>query len=279
MDNMNETAQAAIDQMTVIAATYGLSVIGALVTLIIGLWIAGWSKRTVQRLLNRRENMDLMLSSFLSSLVKYLIVAFTLIAVLGKFGVQTTSLIAVLGAAGLAIGLALQGTLSNVAAGVMLLIFRPFKVGDYVDAGGIAGTVKDVTLFITELSTPDNVQIIVPNAEIWGTAIKNFSGYATRRVDLAVGISYGDNIDDAFKALNDTISADSRVHKDPAPMVAVTDLGDSSVNLTARVWTNSPDFWAVKFDLTKAVKEKLDTSGIEIPFPQRVVHMQKDAAE
>jgi len=279
MEDMNETVQAAIDQMILIATTYGMSVIAAIVTLIIGLWIAGWSKRTIQKMLNRRENMDLMLSGFLSSLVKYLIIAFTLIAVLGKFGVQTTSLIAVLGAAGLAIGLALQGTLSNVAAGVMLLIFRPFKVGDYVDAGGIAGTVKDVTLFTSELSTPDNVQIIVPNAEIWGTAIKNFSGYATRRVDLVVGISYGDNIDDAFKAVQDAIAGDSRVHKDPAPMVAVTDLGDSSVNLTVRVWTNGSDYWAVKFDLTKAIKEKLDASGIEIPFPQRVVHMQKEAAE
>jgi small conductance mechanosensitive channel len=279
MEDMNETVQAAIDQMILIGTTYGVSVVAAIVILILGLWFAGWSKRTVQKMLNRRENMDLMLSGFLSSLVKYIIIAFTLIAVLGKFGVQTTSLIAVLGAAGLAIGLALQGTLSNVAAGVMLLIFRPFKVGDYVDAGGIAGTVKDVTLFTSELSTPDNVQIIVPNAQIWGAAIKNFSGYSTRRVDLAVGISYGDNIDDAFKAVQETIEGDSRVHKDPAPMVAVTNLGDSSVDLTVRVWTNGSDFWAVKFDLTKAIKEKLDASGIEIPFPQRVVHMQKDAAE
>ncbi|RMF09361.1 MAG: mechanosensitive ion channel family protein [Alphaproteobacteria bacterium] len=276
---MNDSVQAAIDQVIAIAATYGLNVVAAIVILVIGLWFAGWSKRTVQRLLNRRENMDLMLSGFLSSLVKYLVIAFTLIAVLGKFGVQTASLITVLGAAGLAIGLALQGTLSNVAAGVMLLIFRPFKVGDYVDAGGIAGTVKDVTLFTCELSTPDNVQITVPNAQIWGNAIKNFSGYATRRVDVAVGISYGDNIDAAFQAVKDTIAADGRIHKTPEPLVAVSDLGDSSVNLVVRVWTDASNYWPVKFDLTKAIKEKLDASGIEIPFPQRVVHLQKEAAE
>ncbi len=279
MNEMNETLRSAIDQIITITTTYGLNVVAAIVILIIGLWIAGWSKRTVQRQLNKRANFDRMLAGFLSSLVKYFIVAFTLIAVLGKFGVQTTSLIAVLGAAGLAIGLALQGTLSNVAAGVMLLIFRPFKVGDYVDAGGIAGTVKDVSLFISELSTPDNVKIIVPNAQVWGAAIKNFSGYATRRVDIVVGISYGDNIDAAFQAVKDTIAADSRVHADPAPMVAVTDLGDSSVNLTVRVWTDGANYWGVKFDLTKAIKEKLDAAGIEIPFPQRVVHLQKEAAE
>lgn len=278
MDNMNETMQSVLEEIIAIVTTYGLNVVAALVILIIGLWFAGWTKRAIERQLNKRENMDRMLAGFLSSLVKYLIIAFTVIAVLGKFGVQTTSLIAVLGAAGLAIGLALQGTLSNVAAGVMLLIFRPFKVGHYVDAGGIAGTVKDVTLFTTELATPDNVQIIVPNAKVWGEAIKNFSGYSTRRVDLAIGIGYGDNIDAAFKAVQDTIANDDRIHKDPEPMVAVTDLGDSSVNLTVRVWTDGPNFWDVKFDLTKAVKEQLDASGIEIPFPQRVVHMQKDAA-
>lgn len=278
MEDMNETMKSVMEEIVTIVTTYGLNVVAALLILIIGLWFAGWTKRAIERQLSKRENMDRMLSSFLSSLVKYLIIAFTVIAVLGKFGVQTTSLIAILGAAGLAVGLALQGTLSNVAAGVMLLIFRPFKVGHYVDAGGIAGTVKDVTLFTTELATPDNVQIIVPNAKVWGEAIKNFSGYSTRRVDLAVGISYGDNIDAAFKAVKDTIAGDSRIHKDPAPMVAVTDLGDSSVNLTVRVWTDGPNFWGVKFDLTKAVKEQLDASGIEIPFPQRVVHMQKDTS-
>ena len=216
---------------------------------------------------------------FFGSLVKYVIIAITIIAVLNRFGVETTSLVAVVGAAGLAIGLALQGTLSNVAAGVMLLLFRPFKVGDYIEAAGLAGTVKSISLFVTEMATPDNVQIIAPNAQLWGAAVKNFSFHETRRVDLLIGIAYEDDIDKAMAAIHAVVGADSRSHDDPAPMVAVAELADSSVNLTVRVWCQAGDYWGLKFDLTKAVKERLDAEGITIPFPQVQTHVtQVEAA-
>ena len=193
-------------------------------------------------------------------------------AVLSQFGIETTSLVAVLGAAGLAVGLALQGTLSSVAAGVMLLIFRPFKVGDYVEVAGKAGTVDALTLFVTELNTPDNVHIIIPNAEVWGTAVVNYSYNSTRRVDLIMGIDYGDDIDKAMTAINAEIAKDNRIHQSPEPFVAVTELADSSVNLVIRVWCDAGNYWGVKFDLTKAFKQRFDADGISIPFPQTVIH-------
>jgi small conductance mechanosensitive channel len=270
---MEESARQISDQVLALAASYGLNVLGALVVLIVGLIAAGWAKRAVQRMLRRTGRVDDTLTGFLGSLVKYAVVAFTVIAVLQQFGVEATSLVAIFGAAGLAIGLALQGTLSNVAAGVMLLMFRPFKVGDFIDAGGHAGTVKIVSLFTTELATPDNVQIIIPNAAIWGTAIKNFSFNATRRVDLLMGIDYGDNIDIAMATINRVIGEEPRALSDPESQVAVSELADSSVNIVVRVWVNAADYWGVYFDLTKKLKEQLEADGISIPFPQRVVHM------
>lgn len=256
-----------------LVTSYGLSVIGAIVILIVGFVIAGWVRRSVERGLSKFRKVDETLRSFFSSLAYYAIIVFTIIAVLSQFGVETTSFIAVLGAAGLAIGLALQGTLSNVAAGVMLLLFRPFKVGDYVEAGGLAGTVKSISLFVTELATPDNVQIIAPNSELWGSAIKNYSFHPTRRVDIVLGIAYEDEIDKALAAIVEEAKKDSRVLGDPEPMAAVTDLGDSSVNFTVRVWCNAADFWPLKFDLTKNLKNRMDAEGITIPYPQRTVHM------
>jgi small conductance mechanosensitive channel len=270
---MEESARQISDQVLALAASYGLNVLGALVVLIVGLIAAGWAKRAVQRMLRRTGRVDDTLTGFLGSLVKYAVVAFTVIAVLQQFGVEATSLVAIFGAAGLAIGLALQGTLSNVAAGVMLLMFRPFKVGDFIDAGGHAGTVKIVSLFTTELATPDNVQIIIPNAAIWGTAIKNFSFNDTRRVDLLMGIDYGDNIDIAMATINRVIGEEPRALSDPESQVAVSELADSSVNIVVRVWVNAADYWGVYFDLTKKLKEQLEADGISIPFPQRVVHM------
>lgn len=255
-----------------LVTSYGLSVIGAIVILIVGFVIAGWVRRSVERGLSKFRKVDETLRSFFSSLAYYAIIVFTIIAVLSQFGVETTSFIAVLGAAGLAIGLALQGTLSNVAAGVMLLLFRPFKVGDYVEAGGLAGTVKSISLFVTELATPDNVQIIAPNSELWGSAIKNYSFHPTRRVDIVLGIAYEDEVDKALAAIVEEAKKDSRVLGDPAPMAAVTDLGDSSVNFTVRVWCNAADFWPLKFDLTKNLKNRMDAEGITIPYPQRTVH-------
>lgn len=269
------------DVWTVVMAlitTYGLSVIGAIVILIAGFIIAGWVRRSVDRSLARFKRVDDTLRGFFSSLAYYAVIVFTLIAVLSQFGVQTTSFIAVLGAAGLAIGLALQGTLSNVAAGVMLLLFRPFRTGDYIEAGGLAGTVKGITLFVTELATPDNVQIIAPNSQIWGSAITNYSFHPTRRVDIVLGIAYEDDIDQALSAIVDEANRDSRVLADPAPMAAVTDLGDSSVNFVVRVWCNAADFWPLKFDLTKKLKNRMDAENITIPYPQRTMRMVGTAA-
>jgi small conductance mechanosensitive channel len=263
---MSDYSNEFIDQVVLILSTYGLKVVGAVAVLLVGLMIAGWARRIVTKLLSRSERVDPMLTGFFASLAKYLVLAITVIAVLNQFGVQTASLIAVLGAAGLAIGLALQGTLSNVAAGVMLLFFRPFKIGDYIDASGITGTVKSVGLFVTELATPDNVHIVAPNAQLWGTAIHNYSHNDTRRVDLVVGVAYEDDVEKALEILLDMGKADERVHADPEPFAAVAALADSSVNVTLRVWCDADNYWPLKFDLTKAIKASLDREGrISLP--------------
>ncbi|SDH23821.1 mechanosensitive ion channel family protein [Roseospirillum parvum] len=253
--------------------TYGLSVIGAILILIVGWALSRWLSRATEKALSRFKKLDDTLKPFFASLVRYLVLAITVVAVFDEFGVKTTSFVAVLGAAGLAIGLALQGTLSNVAAGVMLLLFRPYKVGDYIQAGSLSGTVKSLSLFLTELATPDNVQITVPNGELWNKAITNYSTNPTRRLGIPVGISYSDDIGQALEVLLRVAQADSRVLGDPAPQTMVTDLGDSSVNIQARVWVKATDYWALKWAMTRAVKESLDDAGITIPFPQREVHL------
>lgn len=269
---MTEAVEAAMSIVT----TYGLSVIGAIVILIVGWIVAGIVSRSIRKTSARSDRIDTTLGSFFASLAKYAILTFTVIAVLDRFGVETTSFVAVLGALGLAIGLSLQGTLSNVASGVMLIIFRPFKVGDFVDTAGVSGTVKDITLFTTEMATGDNIKVIVPNGAVWGGTIKNFSGNSTRRVDLVMGIGYGASIDHAIKTMDEIIKADSRIHSDPAAFFAVGELADSSVNIIVRVWANASDYWGVKFDLTKQFKEAFDREGIDIPYPQSVVHHIKD---
>ncbi len=269
---MNENLDAVTQELITIVATYGLNVVAAFAILIAGLIASGWARKATVRALSRVDRFDDTLTTFFASIVRYLVIAITVMAVLSQFGIETTSLVAVLGAAGLAVGLALQGTLSSVAAGVMLLIFRPFKVGDYVEVAGQAGTVDALTLFVTELNTPDNVHIIIPNAEVWGTAVVNYSFNSTRRVDLVMGIDYGDDIDKAMTAINEEIAKDNRIHQSPEPFVAVTELADSSVNLVIRVWCDSGNYWGVKFDLTKAFKQRFDAEGISIPFPQTVIH-------
>jgi small conductance mechanosensitive channel len=272
------TAQAAeiAGSVMELLTTYGLSVVGGVLLLIFGWIVAGWARRAVERALGKIESIDVTLTKFFASGARYLILILTVLAVLSQFGIQTASLITVFGAASLAIGLALQGTLGNLAAGVMLLFFRPFRVGDYVEAGGQAGTVKSIDLFVTEFATPDNVQILVPNGQIWGGSVVNYSHHDTRRVDLVVGIDYGDDIDKAFATVSDVIAADARISDDPAPMVVVGELADNSVNLTIRVWCAAGDYWPLKFDLMKAIKEALDKAGISIPFPQRVVRVVSD---
>ncbi len=273
MDEMTESAVAAMTTATELLTNYGLSVLGGLLILVIGWTIAGWTRRAISRGLGRIERIDRTLSNFLASAARYVILVLTVLAVLSEFGVQTASLITVFGAASLAIGLALQGTLSNLAAGVMLLFFRPFKVGDYVEAGGKAGTVKSVDLFMTEFATPDNVRILVPNGKIWGDSVVNYSYHDTRRLDLAVGIDYGDDMDAAIAAVRELIGKEDRIRPEPEPLVVIGELADSSVNLTIRVWCAAADYWALKWAMTKGLKEALDRAGIAIPFPQRTVHV------
>ncbi len=262
------------DETQAMLTTYGFDVLGAILILLFGWIVAGWAGRATRNAVDRIAWMDGTIKPLISSIVRYLIVIITIVAVLNRFGVQTTSIIAVLGAAGLAVGLALQGTLSNVAAGVMILFLRPFKVGDYVTAGGNGGTVAEVGLFTTELTTPDNVFISVPNSQIINSAVSNFSRHATRRIDIVVGIGYGSNIDTAFDALTKLAEADDRVLADPKPEVTVRELADSSVNIGLRFWVNAGDYWPALFAFNKGVKETLDANGIEIPFPQRVVEMR-----
>ncbi len=253
--------------------TYGVEILGAVVLLVIGWTVANWAQRMVGRGLARLPWMDQTLKPFVTRLVWWIIIIFVLVAVLNQFGVQTTSIIAVLGAAGIAIGLALQGTLANVAAGVMLLILRPFNIGDYVDAGGDAGTVVEIGLFNTELTTFDGLCRLVPNSKIWTNTITNYSRNPTRRLDILVGISYGDDVAGAQEALMKLLKGDQRVLGDPEPKVLVKELADSAVILDMRCWTKGGDYWATVFDLTKAAKVGLEAAGYTIPFPQRDVHI------
>lgn len=242
----------------------------ALAVLILGWIAAGAVARAVRRRINATPEIDPTLGNFFSSVLRWAILAMVLVAVLGIFGIQATSIVAILGAASLAVGLALQGTLADLAAGVMLVVFRPYKLGQYVDIGGTAGTVVDLTLFTTELATPDNVQIIVPNSQAWGTVIVNYSHHDTRRIDLVFGIDYGDSADAAMAIIREVAESDARVMAEPAPWVRVTNLGDSSVDLTARLWVAADDYWDARFDLTQAVKEAFDARGITIPYPHSV---------
>lgn len=270
---MEEKFSEAIKSVSETVATYGLDVVGAIAILIFGMMFAGWAQRTTLSALGRIQSLDTTLRVFFASIVRYFIVVIVILAVLNRFGVQTASLIALLGAAGLAVGLAVQGTLSNVAAGVMLLIFRPFKVGDAIEAGGQAGTVHELGLFLTEINTPDNVRISVPNASIWGAPIKNYSFNPTRRIDLVIGIGYEDDIDKAIAAIGELIGTDPRALRTPAPAIVVGALADSSVNLMVMVWSAAGDYGALKFALTKGIKERLDREGISIPYPQRQIHL------
>ncbi|MFO7655206.1 MAG: mechanosensitive ion channel [Candidatus Krumholzibacteriia bacterium] len=266
------TADKAIETLIALGTTYGLAVIGALAILLIGRFAAGAVRNAIVRMMSLR-GADPSLTGFLSNLAFFAVVAFAFIAALAKFGVQTASFVAVLGAAGFAVGLALQGSLSNFASGVMLLMFRPFRVGDYIEAAGVAGSVKEIQIFNTVISTPDNVKITIPNSKIYGDVIRNYAGYETRRVEWNVGISYGASIEQALRVVLEVLRGDERVLADPEPMAAVANLGDSSVDLVVRGWTTGAAYWAVKFDLTRRIKEQLDAAGIEIPFPQRVVHV------
>lgn len=266
--NLSEVLPGLLSLLT----TWGLKVLGAIVLLTVGRMVSAWLRRIVRRLLER-ANIDATLIPFLAGLAYYLAMAAVLVAVLDMVGIQTASLIAVFGAAGLAVGLAMQGTLSNFAAGVMLLLFRPFRVGDYIEAGGHGGSVHAIGLFTTVLNTPDNVQIILPNSSVFGNTIKNYAANDTRRVDMVVGISYDDDIGRAIEVIQGVLGQDSRVLSEPAPVIAVSELGDSSVNIVVRPWCQRADYWGLRFDLTRSFKEQLEAAGCSIPFPQRDVHL------
>ncbi len=265
-----------IETLKEFGTVYGIKVIGAVLTLIIGRIVAGALRGGVRKVMTERR-MDPGLIGFLGSMIFAIIMILTFIAALGKFGVETASFVAIIGAAGFAVGFALQGSLSNFAAGVMILIFRPFKVGDFVEAAGVVGTVKDIAIFSTTIATGDNVKITVPNGKLSGDIIKNYSGYDTRRVDLLIGVGYGADLGQTAQVLTDTVKADTRVLGDPAPMVAVKELGDSSVNFVVRAWVNGGDYWGVYFDLTRTIKEALDSNDIDIPYPHQVVYMHNES--
>jgi len=251
----------------------GRDALAAIVILTLGLWLSGRVASIINKGAKRSRHIDDTLRPFLSSLARYAILIVTIISVLARVGVQTTSIVAALGAMGLAVGLALQGTLQNISAGLMLLVLRPFQVGDYIDASGISGTVETIGLFSTEMTTYDGIYQAVPNVSLWNTSILNYSRLPTRRLDVPVGIAYEDDIEKAMALLLDHLQQDSRVMSEPAPQVLVTGLGESSVDLSLRCWTQRTDFWTLKFELNKNAKLWLDTAGISIPFPQRDVHL------
>lgn len=248
------------------------SLAGAVILLIAGWIVASTAERWFYRSLGAGNRLDETVRRFLAKALRYALLVVVLVAVLAQFGVQTASIIAALGAAGIAIGLALQGTLQNVAAGIMLIVLRPFKVGEFVQAGGLMGTVVEIGLFMTELKTVDGLFLAVPNSQLWSAAITNYSRHRTRRNDLAVGIGYGDDIGKAEKIMLDLAAGDSRVLGDPEPATFVAELGDSSVVVALRYWTSTADWWDTSRDLTRQMKEAFDKNDISIPYPQRAIH-------
>ncbi|MDP3433685.1 MAG: mechanosensitive ion channel [Bacteroidota bacterium] len=260
------------ERLVEIVVTYGGQLLLAIITLVIGLWLIGKLVKVLKRIFELRS-FEQTLQSFLIHLISIVLKVLLLISVVTMVGVQMTSFIALLGAAGLAFGMALSGTLQNFAGGVMLLIYKPFKVGDYIDAQGSAGTVAEIQIFHTILKTIDNKTIIIPNGGLSNSTLTNFSAEPLRRVDLTFGISYSDNIDKAREIILSVINTEERIHKDPAPFVGVISLGDSSVNLVTRAWVNTPNYWNVFFSINENVKKEFDISGISIPFSQRDVHV------
>ena len=254
---------------------YGISAVGAIATLIAGYLMAGWLNRLIDRAMEKASRIDPVFHHLPGKIVRVMVLIFTLIAVLNRFGVETTSLIALLGAAGLAVGLALQGTLSNVAAGVMILLFRPFKIGDAVQLEGQVYIIDALGFFICKGHLPEGPIVFIPNSKIWGQTIVNLSvtDQDIRRIDESYAISYGDNINNALAILNQIVADEPRVLTDPAPLIKVSGLGDNAVNILFRVWTSRTDWWDTKLDLIQRCKEGLEQGGCTIPFPQREVHV------
>lgn len=266
-----DSSQAAVMQLSNLAVTYAFSIVGALIILFAGYFLSGLVGRSIYRALRRFKGFDETLRKFFATTARYVILVLVGVTVLAQFGVQTASIIAALGAAGLAIGLALQGTLQNIAAGIMLLALRPFRVGEAVDAGGISGTVQEIGLFATEMSTGDGVFMLVPNSQLWNTPVTNFSRNATRAHNLTFRIGYGDDIEKAQAIIRDMVVPDPRVLAEPAPHIYVSALADSAVNITIRYWAQTANWWQAQLDFTKSVKQAFDEAGISIPLPQQEV--------
>ena len=260
------------------ALEFGVNLITAIVIFYVGRLAVRLITRGIHKVMTSQE-VDKTLVSFVTNLISMILLVIVVIAAVSALGIQTTSFIAILGAAGLAVGLALQGSLSNFAAGVLIIIFRPYKVGDWIEGAGVSGSVVEVQILTTILKTGDNKQVIVPNSQIMDSIITNYSANDTRRVDMVVGVSYGDDLDKVHSVLKELVAADDRILDDPACTIAVSELGDSSVNFVARPWAKTGDYWGVFFDTTEAVKKRFDAEGISIPYPQSDVHVYQQAAE
>ena len=280
---MNDSTMTALNQIDwnsmltstkTVAISFGGKLLVALIIFYVGRIVAKMLVKGIHKVM-RAQEVDQILETFVCNLAYWMVMVFVIIAAISQIGVQTTSLIAVMGAAGLAIGLALQGSLSNFAAGVLIVVFRPYRVGDFVEVAGISGSVVQVQILSTILKTGDNKQIVVPNAQIMNSIITNYSANNTRRVDMIIGVSYDDNLDKVRDTLRELVNADSRIMQDPECLIAVAELADSSVNFFVRPWVASSDYWAVKFDLTESIKKRFDQDGISFPFPQRDVHLYK----
>ena len=261
-----------IDSSTVV--TLGKNIVIALFIFYVGRMVIGLVVRGLRKVMQKQE-VDKTLETFICNLVRIALLVVVVIAAIGALGIQTTSFIAIFGAAGLAVGLALQGSLSNFAAGVLIVLFRPYRVGDYIEAAGVSGTVEQVQILTTVLNTPDNKQVIVPNSQVMDSIITNYSANDTRRVDMVVGVSYSDDLDKVRGILEELVAAEERILDDPACTIAVSELADSSVNFVLRPWVRKADYWGVWFDMTEAVKKRFDEAGISIPFPQQDVHLHK----
>ncbi|UWR60035.1 mechanosensitive ion channel family protein [Phaeobacter inhibens] len=256
------------------------SVLAAIVILLAGFIVASWVKRRIVQIGDSHASLDVTLFHFLGNLARYVILAFAVLSVLNTFGVQTTSIIAAIGAAGLAIGLAMQGALSNVAAGIMLILFRPFKLGDFIEVDGEMGTVKEITLNNTVIASLSNLKVIIPNSEVWGNTITNYSEFDTRRAEWNFGVGYGANLATAEQVIRDTIMSDSRSHAEPEPFIQVNNLNSSSVDFLVRVWVDAAEYFQYQADMKRRVKEALDAAGIDIPFPTRtLVQASSDASQ
>lgn len=256
------------------------SVVAAVVILLAGFIVASWVKRRIVTLGDTHANLDVTLFHFLGNLARYVVLAFAVLFVLNTFGVKTTSIIAAIGAAGLAIGLAMQGALSNVAAGVMIILFRPFKLGDFIEVDGELGTVMDINLNNTVLAGLSNLKVIIPNSEVWGNTITNYSSFDTRRAEWTFGVGYGANLAVAERVIRETIMSDSRSHSEPEPFIQVNELNSSSVDFLVRVWVDAEEYFQYQADMKRKVKEALDAAGVDIPFPTRtIVQAEPDAQE